>query len=117
MSKFHDFLVEHAMFPFPRTDELQNADTTDISDLEVGLLERGWKAKRAVRDEALAQKLCSNLKNILGDSRISASAERALLAKFSPQVQYDEYCGENRAWLKNPNESKVSLQKISLNPG
>jgi hypothetical protein len=56
MSKWHDFLVEYAKFPFPLPDESRTVGTTDISDLEVGLLEtRVWKAKYAVRDDALIQ--------------------------------------------------------------
>ena len=84
---FHDFLVEHAKFPFPHTDKLQTVDTTDISDFEVGLLDRAWKAKHAVRDEALVQKLCGGLEIILGDTPISAGSKKALLARFLPQVQ------------------------------
>jgi len=46
--------------------KLRTADTTDVSDFEVGLLEREWKAKHAVRDDALVRKLCDSLQNILG---------------------------------------------------
>jgi hypothetical protein len=67
MSKLHDFLVEHAKFPFPHLGELQSGDTTDISELEVTLLESEWKAKQAVPDDALVQKLCHTLKDILGE--------------------------------------------------
>ena len=31
--------------------------TTDVSDFEAGLLESGWKAKCALRDDALVRKL------------------------------------------------------------
>jgi len=55
MVKFHDFLVEHAKFPFPLPDLTGHVDTTDISELEVGLLAREWKAKLVVRDDTLAQ--------------------------------------------------------------
>jgi hypothetical protein len=44
MSKLHDFLLEHAKFPFPHPDEGRSAGTTDISGIEVELLEGEWKA-------------------------------------------------------------------------
>ena len=42
--KPHDFLVEHAKFPFPHLGEGQSLNITDVSQLEVALLERveGW---------------------------------------------------------------------------
>jgi hypothetical protein len=95
MAKFHDFLVEHAKFPFPLPDELRTADTADVSDFEVGLLEREWKAKYAVRDDALVQKLCHSLKNVLGETALSADAEEALLAVFSPRLESDKHLGED----------------------
>jgi hypothetical protein len=51
---------------------------------EVGLRQREWKAKYAVRDDALLRKLCDSLKNILGDTALSAGSEQDLLATFSP---------------------------------
>ena len=39
MSKLHDFVVEHAKFPFPPPDEGRSVGTTDISELNVNLLE------------------------------------------------------------------------------
>ena len=53
MSNLHDFLVEHAKFPFPLLDEPKSLGTTDISTLDVNLLETEWKAKVAVRDNTL----------------------------------------------------------------
>jgi len=87
MVKFHDFLVKHAKFPFPLPDERRTVDTTDVSDFEVGLLEREWKAKYAVRDDALVRKLCDSLKNILGDTALSADSEKDLLGDFSPRLE------------------------------
>jgi hypothetical protein len=113
MAKLYNFLVEHAKFPFPHTGELRTAGTTDISDFEVGLLERDWKAEHAVRDETLVQKLCHTLKNILGDTPLAADAENYLLASFSPNIQFDERGREDRAWSRNPNEAHVSFSKNS----
>jgi hypothetical protein len=116
MAKIHDFLVEHAKFPFPLPDESRTVDTTDVSDLEVGLLEREWKAKYAFRDDALVRKLCDSLKNILGDTILSADSERVLLGMFLPQLESDEL-GEQEEWLTNPSEVQASFQKIPCNPG
>ena len=117
MVNFHDFLVEHAKFPFPLPDKLRTYDTTDVSDFEVGLLEREWKAKYAVRDDALVRKLCDGLKNILGDTALPADAEEALLADFSPRLESDKYHGNDEEWLMNPSEAQASFQKIPCNPG
>jgi hypothetical protein len=108
MVKFHDFLVEHAKFPFPLPDESRSINTTDISLLEVGLLEREWKAEFAVRDDDLVRKLCNSLENILGETALSANSEKDLLARFSPQLgslggfQIEE-------WLTNPSEAQASF--------
>jgi len=74
MSELHDFLVEHAKFPFPRPNELRTAGTTDISDFEVGLLAKQWTANHAVRDNTLVQKLCDTLETIVGNTVLTARA-------------------------------------------
>jgi hypothetical protein len=114
MSNFHDFLVEQALFPFPEPDEARSICCTDISEIEVGLLETEWKAKHAVRDDTLVQKLCDVLKKILGD-RVLPADDNFLLAAFSPKLEVDEIPGRpgmlDLAWLKNPNEAHVSFPK------
>ena len=117
MANFHDFLVEHAKFPFPLPDELQSASATDISIFEAGLIPNEWRAEYAIRDNDLVQKLCDSLKNPLGDTVLSAEIERGLLTKFSPQLEYDDMFGQDETWLTNPSEARVSFQKISLNLG
>ena len=107
--KLHDFLVEHAKFPFPPPNEDRTARTTDISQFEVALLEREWKAGHAVRDDTLVQKLCQTLKDILGDTPSAAGAENYLLASFSPQLQVDECGRENEEWDMNPSEAQVGI--------
>ena len=107
--KLHDFLVEHAKFPFPSLNEDRTVGTTDISQFEVGLLEREWKAGHAVRDDTLVQKLCRTLKDILGDTPLAAGAENYLLVSFSPQLQVDERGRENRTWATNPSEAQVGI--------
>ena len=55
--KLHDLFAEYAKFPFPHPVEDGTVGIADISDFEVGLLKREWKAVRAVRDDNLVQKL------------------------------------------------------------
>ena len=107
--KLHDFLVAHAKFPFPHPIEDRTVGTTDVSQFEVGLLEKEWKALHAVRDDALVQKLCKTLKDILGDTPLSDVAENYLLASFLPQIQVDELGDQDDEWNENPSESQVSI--------
>ena len=113
MSKLHDFLVEHAKFPFPPLNEDLSSSTTDISTLDVNLLEIEWKAKLAVRDDILVQKLCGALEAILGDAPLAESAENDLLASLSPRIQFDELGGEDKDWSTNPSETHVSVSRCS----
>jgi hypothetical protein len=113
MSKLHDFLVEHAKFPFPPLDGCLSTNTTDISTIEVGLLEKEWKAKLAVRDDNLIQNLCGALEHILGDAPLADAAENYLLASFSPKIQFDELGREDLDWSSNPNEAQVSVSGCS----
>jgi hypothetical protein len=113
MSKLHDFLVEHAMFPFPPLSENLSSGPTDISALDVDLLEIEWKAKLAVRDDTLVQKLCDALENILGDPPLAEGAENYLLASFSPRIQVDERGREDRDWSKNSSKPLVSVSGCS----
>ena len=107
--KLHDFLVACATFPFPHPNEDQTAGTTNVSQFEVALLEREWKARHAVRDDALVKKLCQALEDILGDTPLAAGAENYLLASFTPQLQVDERGRQNREWATNPSEAQVSI--------
>ena len=107
--KLHDFLVEHAMFPFPRPIEDRTAYTTDVSQFEVGLLEIEWKAGHAVRDDSLVRKLCQALEDILGDIPLAAGVENHLLSSFSLKLQVDERGRENEEWDMNPSEAQVSI--------
>jgi hypothetical protein len=111
MSKLHDFLVEHAKFPFPHPDVSRTPGTTDISDFEVGLLAKEWKANRAVRDETLVEKLCDTLEDILGNTVLTARAQDKLLASFYPELQDDEF-GMDRDWITNPSEAHVSFSRM-----
>jgi hypothetical protein len=89
-----EFLVQHAIFPFPAIEN-SPVSIIDISELEVGLLEREWKAKYAVRDGTLVQKLCHTLDNILGDLLLSDNSERQLLARFGRRLQFYPWGGED----------------------
>jgi hypothetical protein len=113
MSKLHDFLVEHAKFPFPPPDEDRSVGTTDISELDVDLIEIEWKVKLAVQDDTLVQKLCDALEGVLGDAPLAEGAENYLLASFSPQIQCDERGREDSDWDTNPSEAHVNVSKNS----
>ena len=113
MSTFHDFLVEHAKFPFPSLDGRLSSGTTDISIPEVELLEKEWKAKLAVRDDNLVQKLCHALENILGDAPLAEGAKNYLLGSFSPRNQFYERGGEDQDWSTNTSEVHVSVYGCS----
>jgi hypothetical protein len=113
MSRLHDFLVEHAKLPFPPLNEPLSSNTTDISALDVGLLEIEWKAKLAVRDDTLVQKLCNTLQDILGDAPLTELTKKYLLASFSPRIQIDELDREDLDWSTNPSEAHVSVSGCS----
>ena len=113
MLKWHDFLVEHAKFPFPQPDEDEPIVTTDISQIEVGTLSREWKANHAVRDDTLVQKLCRTLENILGETLLPVDTESYLLARFLPRIQVDELGYQDSEWSTNPSEAQVGFPKGS----
>jgi hypothetical protein len=113
MSKLHDFLVEHAKFPFPPLNEDLSSSPTDISTLDANLIEIEWKAKLAVRDDTLVQKLCDALEDILGDAPLAEGVENYLLARFSPRIQFDELGREDMAWSTNSREVHVSVSGCS----
>jgi hypothetical protein len=75
MINFHDFF--HVM-PSSHSPFL-----TDISVIEVVLLDVQWSAKHSVRDNTLFQKLCDTLKGFIADTHITAEEERYLLKSFS----------------------------------
>ena len=98
--------------PKPECDELRTAGTTDISNLEVGLLVKQWKANRAVRDNTLVQKLHDTLENILENTVLTVHVQDKHLASFDPELQGDEF-GIDRDWLMNPSEAHVSFSRMS----
>lgn len=114
MSNLHDFLVEHAKFPFPESDHAQNVDTTDISLVEVALLQREWKPNHAVRDNTLVEKLCNTLENILGNTLLGGNTETHLLARFSPQIQLSPFGFPDTDWIENQSEVFVSIFSSSF---
>ena len=107
--KLHDFLVESAMFPFPQPTEDRTADTTDVSQFEVGMLEREWKAGHAVPDDTIVQRLCDALEDILGDTALEAVDENDLLTRFSPRLEFDHRGYKDRQWNMNPSEVQVII--------
>jgi hypothetical protein len=113
MSTLHDFLVKHAKLPFPPLSECLSSSTTDISTLEVDSLEIEWKAKLAVRDDTLVQKLCGTLQEILEDAPLTEDGKNDLLASFSPRIQIGVRGREDKDWSSNPSEAQVSVSGCS----
>ena len=99
--------------PIPSFYGHLSSSTTDISIFKVDLLETEWKAKVAVRDDILVQKLCDALEDILGDAPLGEGAENYLLASFSPRIQVDELGREDMDWSSNSNERHVSFSGCS----
>ena len=115
MANFHKFLVEHAKFPFPISEELESPSPTNISSFEIGILEREWKATHALRDDSLLQNLCDSLQNILGDTVLDADTQNRLLGCFSPRLQ-SIFRGVDEDWSSNPSEAHVRFSKGLRNP-
>jgi len=112
---FHDFLVEHAKFPFPlaETSIGGTATSTDIVDFEVGLLDRQWKALHAVRDNDLAMKLCDALETILAETPLTEDSRNSLLPLFLPALSVHADGVLDVMWSKNINEAHVSAILVS----
>jgi hypothetical protein len=104
----HDFLVEHAKFPFPETSVGGTAaSTTDISNFDVTSLDIQWKALHAVRDNDLAKKLCDTLKTTLGETPLTEVSKKTLLRYFLPALLEG---WEALRWLDdNLSEADVSI--------
>ena len=105
----HDFLVEHAKFPFPETSiGGTTASITDISNFDVTSLDIKWKARHAVRDNDLAKKLCDTLKTTLGETLLTEDSKKTLLRCFLPALLGDGSRVVMR-WLDNLSEAHVSV--------
>jgi len=102
---FHGFLVENAKFPFPVPLIGGSVTSTDIDGIEVGRLERPWKAMHAVPDNNLAVKLCNTLRDIFGETPLTEDSRNSLLPLFLPALTADA----DRKWLTNRDEAKVSI--------
>ncbi|KAH9039312.1 hypothetical protein EDB85DRAFT_2287134 [Lactarius pseudohatsudake] len=87
MTTWREFLVEHAKFPFP--DPVENPYVgTDISPKDVGDVAPNWRAKYAVSDKTLVQKLCQTLDNILGDTVFPDDSRNDYLLHFGRHLQF-----------------------------
>jgi hypothetical protein len=78
----------------------ETADTTDVSDIDIGLVEDGWKASLAIRDDTLVSNLSDTLAQILGQTPLGAGE---LDAHFSPHLE-----SKDADWRRhNDSEAKV----------
>jgi hypothetical protein len=98
MSTLLHFL-ENACFPAPPVVTTARASTTDVSLVDISLVDDAWKAKRAICDYALLQNLCDVLAQILGDTPLVAGE---LDECFSPRL------GRTFVWqAQNNSEAQV----------
>ena len=104
---FHDFLVEHAKFPFPDCSIGASASSTRLSEVDVGHLDDEWKARHAVCDNDLANKLCDALRTTLGEMYVTEDSRSSMLRWFLPALLGGRRV--DRMWTKNPNEAHVSV--------
>jgi hypothetical protein len=74
----NDGFLQSARFPAPPVAIKRTLDTTDVSDVDIGLLDPEWKAKFAIRD-TLAESLCDTLSQILGQTPLD---EGSLYERF-----------------------------------
>jgi len=110
---FHDFLVEHAKFPFPDCPIGASASSTGLSEVDVGQLDDEWKARHAVRDNDLAKKLCDALKATLGETPVTEQSQTALLRWFLPSIREGEDGMVDEDWSNNSSEADVSVILLS----
>lgn len=108
---WHNFLVEHAKFPFPDIQEARTVSSADISEVDVGLIAEDWKAIHVMPDTHLVPNLCQTLENILGNDLISEVCKEQLQSRFGHHVEYhtaeDGEEMRNSKWCANSNESDV----------
>jgi hypothetical protein len=104
----HDFLVEHATFPFPECLIDASVSSTGLSEVDVGLLHNQWKARHAVRDNDLANKLCDALRTTLGDEPVTEHSRSFMLRWFLPKI-LGEDGWDAEDWAINTDEIYVSV--------
>jgi hypothetical protein len=67
--------LQDARFPAPPTVLViqETANTTDVSDMDIGLVEDAWKASHAIRDDtpSLVNNLSDTLAQILGQTPLA----------------------------------------------
>ncbi|KAH9042056.1 hypothetical protein EDB85DRAFT_1857198 [Lactarius pseudohatsudake] len=106
---WREFLVEHAKFPFPDPVENGSVGATYISPMDVGNVAPEWRAKYAVPDETLVQKLCETLDNILGDTVLPDGSRNDLLQRFGRHLEFRTIGGKdikNLQWSVNASEAR-----------
>jgi hypothetical protein len=96
--------LQTARFPDPPIVVNSTANTTDVSPLDIGLVEDASKARYAIRDDTLLHNLCDTLAQILGQTPLKPAG--ALNAHFSPHLET-----EDADWqAPNDSEAKVRSQ-------
>lgn len=116
MTKWQDFLLEHANFLSPPdTDESESASSgsADVSDVEAGYITQSWRAKYAMRDETLVEILCQTLKMILGDATIGVPQD-TLSSLFGRRLGFlpSSLGGEHEVHMWTQNKSEIQVQNL-----
>lgn len=92
--------LQNAHFPAPPTVIKETANSTDVSDVDIGLVEDAWKARFAIWDNTLVDNLSGTLAQILGQTPLGAGE---LDAHFSPHLE-----SEDADW-RRPNDSEAKV--------
>jgi hypothetical protein len=93
MTTWREFLLENAKFPFPNTTGSNYANSADINPLLIGSIPKNFKARYAVPDVTLVEKLCETLDEILGDTPISRGSMAQLLSMFGRHLEFRTFDG------------------------
>jgi hypothetical protein len=94
--------LQTARFPDPPIVVKSTANTTDVSDMDIGLVDDAWKAGLAIRDDTLVDNLCDTLAQILGQTPLEPAG--ALNAHFLPHLET-----EDADW-RAPNDSEAKVR-------
>jgi hypothetical protein len=105
MSTLLHFL-ENASFPAPPVVSNLRASTTDVSVVDISLVDDAWKAKRAIRDNELIQNLCDVLAQILADTPLLTGY---LDQCFSHQSYEFEAKNDSEAQVRNDQSHRPPL--------
>jgi hypothetical protein len=103
--------LENARFPTPPVQTFLSANTTDISLVDIGLVDEAWRAQHAFKDPHLVDHLRQTLRQILGQTPLPEN--NGYLARyFSLELE------RNIVWqVPNTSEAQVRRHPQTCTPG